>query len=366
MKRRFTFSTLDSNANDRYWDVYLDSRLLEGCRATGEDGLFTMYVDSLESWDRLKPLPCDQFRQFEQIYAPAPKSFAPFVLGHQIRLYASPSIGLVRIVVQLQIDAGEWTNQWSINRFLESMESAVNDRSDGSQWMEYGGYSRYSLGFDFVIPIVEQSGTLGDVTGTATSLVRATVQSVSAKLQGSASVQVSTAAVAASAALFGAAVSRVQGSTKGTPSRGLVVFLCHASEDKKSARELYAHLLQDGFDPWLDEFNLLPGQEWETEIPRAVRKADVVVVCLSGHSIDKTGYVQREIRIALDAAEERPQGTIFVVPARIEDCQVPERLSRWQRVDLFAKGGYERLSLSLDAVRIESAERSAAKNTRNA
>lgn len=131
--------------------------------------------------------------------------------------------------------------------------------------------------------------------------------------------------------------------------RPLKVFLCHASESKPHVRDLYRRLRASGVDPWLDVEALLPGQDWQLEIRRAVRQADTVLVCLSKRSVSKTGYVQKEIRYALDAADYRPEGEIFVIPVRLEACVVPERLNRWQWVDLFEKGGYERLVLALQA-----------------
>src|SRR5262245_55574275 len=109
----------------------------------------------------------------------------------------------------------------------------------------------------------------------------------------------------------------------------LKVFLCHSSDDKVPVRDLYRRLTEDGFDPWLDEEDLLPGQEWEDEIPNAVQQSDIVLVCLSPRSITKKGYVQKEIRFALDIADEQPHGTIFIIPLKLEDCDVPERLLRW-------------------------------------
>jgi len=129
--------------------------------------------------------------------------------------------------------------------------------------------------------------------------------------------------------------------------RPLKVFLCHASGDKPLVRELYKRLIAEGVDAWLDQEKLLPGQDWRVEIPRAVREADVVVICLSNKSITKEGYVQKEIKFALDSAEEKPQDTIFLIPARLEDCVVPERLGRWQWVDLFEENGFIRLARSL-------------------
>jgi len=126
-------------------------------------------------------------------------------------------------------------------------------------------------------------------------------------------------------------------------SRRLRVFLCYATGDKSLVRDLYARLRTDKIHPWLDEEELVPGQDWELEILRAVRAADIVVVCLSKGSVTKAGFVQKEIKLALDVADMQPEGTIFLVPVRLEECDVPERLQRWQWVNLFEEQGYARL-----------------------
>ncbi len=94
---------------------------------------------------------------------------------------------------------------------------------------------------------------------------------------------------------------------------------------------------------------MVPGQDWEREIRQAIREADVVAVCLSQSSTTKAGYVQKEIKFALDVADEQPEGTIFAIPVRLEECSVPERLSRLQWVDLFVDSGYARLLRALSA-----------------
>ncbi|MGB8510750.1 MAG: toll/interleukin-1 receptor domain-containing protein [Pyrinomonadaceae bacterium] len=131
------------------------------------------------------------------------------------------------------------------------------------------------------------------------------------------------------------------------PSRLLRVFLCHSSDDKPTVRVLYESLKSNGFGPWLDEENLLAGQDWNYEIPKAVRSSDVVVVCLSSSSGTKTGYVQKEIKIALDVVDEQPEGTIFIIPAKLEECDIPDRLKRWHWVNLYDENGYGRLIKSL-------------------
>lgn len=131
-------------------------------------------------------------------------------------------------------------------------------------------------------------------------------------------------------------------------SRTLHVFLCHSSDDKSSVRDLYRRLSDErNIEAWLDEKMILPGQNWDFEIKNAIRKSDVIIVCLSRGSINKEGYVQKEITQALDIADEKPEGTIFVIPLRLEKCDVPKRLNRWQWVDFFEDGGYQQLMRAL-------------------
>ncbi|MFN8383067.1 MAG: SUMF1/EgtB/PvdO family nonheme iron enzyme [Anaerolineales bacterium] len=130
--------------------------------------------------------------------------------------------------------------------------------------------------------------------------------------------------------------------------RPLRVFLCHASQDKPAVRKLHRYLKQHGIQPWLDQEDLLPGENWEVEIPRALNASDVILVCLSKNSVNKEGYVQKEISFALDKALEKPDGTIFIIPAKLEDCDVPKRLNRFQWVDLFRPDSNKRLLLGLN------------------
>src|SRR5687768_4164314 len=104
-------------------------------------------------------------------------------------------------------------------------------------------------------------------------------------------------------------------------SQSLRIFLAHSSADKKAVRELYRKLRDEGFQPWLDEEDLLPGVLWEREINKAVRDTDVILVCLSQASQNKRGYLHKEIRYALDAADEQPEGAVFLIPLRLDECE---------------------------------------------
>src|SRR3990172_6742848 len=114
------------------------------------------------------------------------------------------------------------------------------------------------------------------------------------------------------------------------------VFISYAREDLPAARRLFGDLAAIGVQPWLDQECLLPVQHWEREIHTALRGADFAVVLLSTRQVEKRGYVQREIRKALDILDEVPDKQIFLIPARLDDCRPQhERLSNLQWVDLF-------------------------------
>ncbi len=133
------------------------------------------------------------------------------------------------------------------------------------------------------------------------------------------------------------------------PSGKPRIFLCHASEDKPRVRELYRQLKQAGYHPWLDKEDLLPGQDWRHEIEKMIRDPyNIIVVCLSNNSVTKRGVVQQEIKRALDVLDYTPEGSIYLIPARLEECQVPDRLSELHWVELFEPDGFGKLKQALD------------------
>lgn len=127
----------------------------------------------------------------------------------------------------------------------------------------------------------------------------------------------------------------------------LRVFLSHASDDRKYVRSLARWLREMNVVPWIDEAELIGGQDWKFEIDNAIGSCDVVVICLSHRAVSKTGYIQKEIRRALEFSDLRPEGGIHIIPVKLEECNVPKHLQRWQWVNLFESNGYDRLLLSL-------------------
>jgi TIR domain len=137
------------------------------------------------------------------------------------------------------------------------------------------------------------------------------------------------------------------------------IFLAHASEDKEQVRELYQRLQREGYCPWLDEENLLPGQLWQEEIPKAIKNSHIFIACLSEQSISKTGYVQKEFRQALTVCAERPHDDIYLIPLKFSDCKVPNlrldeygvAFQNYQWLDYYKPNGFNKLIQSIELQR---------------
>lgn len=138
---------------------------------------------------------------------------------------------------------------------------------------------------------------------------------------------------------------------KDESERKLKVFLCHASQDKPIVHQLYQRLTDEGWiEPWLDAKKLLPGQDWQAEITNAVETADNVIIFLSNTSINKNGFVQKELRLAKDVSLLKSEGSIFLIPLRLDDCDVPKKLQLYQWANYFGQEkeqSYEDLLVSL-------------------
>ena len=124
------------------------------------------------------------------------------------------------------------------------------------------------------------------------------------------------------------------------------VFLSYSHKDHKSVHALWLRLNKDGVAAWLDKENLQPGQDWQNEIRRAILQSDVVIVCLSQGFNHQQGFRYEELKIALEKARWLEKD-VFIIPVRLEECDMPQSLRHLHRVDLFKRGGYKKLLLVL-------------------
>lgn len=114
------------------------------------------------------------------------------------------------------------------------------------------------------------------------------------------------------------------------------VFISYAREDLETAKKLRDDIEKAGIKTWLDKEDLLPGQVWQAVISEKIKESDYFIALLSSRSLSKRGYVQKELKIAWGALGEFPEGKIFIIPVRIEDCKPQdERLNNLHQADLF-------------------------------
>jgi len=127
------------------------------------------------------------------------------------------------------------------------------------------------------------------------------------------------------------------------------VFLSYAQDDKAVARRLAEGLRAAGLRVWFDEWELGVGDSIVPRIEQAVATSDLLLVLLSPRSVESR-WVQMELGSFL--VRELKDRAITLIPALIEDCEIPRVLADRQYLDLrkdFDKG-LERLISQLRAV----------------
>lgn len=128
----------------------------------------------------------------------------------------------------------------------------------------------------------------------------------------------------------------------------LKVFLSYAKEDAELARKYYTRFLEEGVIPWMDEKNILPGQNWDVAINKALGDANLIVLLLSNQSVNKRGFVQREFYYALERLKDKLPDDIYVIPLLLEPCDIPAHIAeRLQYIELNTEGAWSRVQASL-------------------
>lgn len=115
------------------------------------------------------------------------------------------------------------------------------------------------------------------------------------------------------------------------------IFISYARSDRDAARRLYEHLNNvDDLAPWFDEESILPGAKWRPEIRKAIRESDYFLALVSSNSNKGRGVRHSELDQALDVLTEFPPSTRYLIPVRLDDCEMPrDELGEINWVDVF-------------------------------
>jgi hypothetical protein len=122
-----------------------------------------------------------------------------------------------------------------------------------------------------------------------------------------------------------------------------MIYLSYAREDEKQVQELYERLSNAGFAPWMVSKDVRPGEDWLATSRKAIYQSDFFLSIRSTNTEQRSGHFDEELAVALEIGKEKPPGEVFLIPVRLEECVVPERLRRRDWIDLFREDGWERL-----------------------
>ena len=62
------------------------------------------------------------------------------------------------------------------------------------------------------------------------------------------------------------------------------IFIIYSHQDQKKAKDITRHLAEVGFNPWLDEEQILPGQNWKKTINQAIESSFVALFLASSNT----------------------------------------------------------------------------------
>jgi hypothetical protein len=77
-----------------------------------------------------------------------------------------------------------------------------------------------------------------------------------------------------------------------------------------------------------------------------MRNSRHVLVLLSDHAVKTGGYFWMEMEVAVSLAERRRRES-FLIPVKLENCELPEVLTPYNALSLDEPGGRERLIVAL-------------------
>ena len=128
------------------------------------------------------------------------------------------------------------------------------------------------------------------------------------------------------------------------------IFIGYSRPDEAKVYNLYDQFSHEGFKPWLDSRDILPGEDWVTRVRAAIRGADFFILCLSNNSVKENGSLESALSEQLNLHLKETQTKAYLIPVRLEECPVPKMLDSFGAVDLFKEDGWLGLLESINTV----------------
>src|SRR4051812_24023021 len=101
------------------------------------------------------------------------------------------------------------------------------------------------------------------------------------------------------------------------------VFLSHASSDKPLVKDLAQRLARKNLKPWLDEWNLIPGEPWQPAIEQALADCAACAVIIGPGDLGP--WHHEEMRLAINRRVGERERAFRVIPVLLPGVERPER-----------------------------------------
>lgn len=89
----------------------------------------------------------------------------------------------------------------------------------------------------------------------------------------------------------------------------------------------------ENLHPWMDVHDILPGQDWDYQILKALHLSTGFVFCLSNNSIGRLemkATLFKELETAKGKSLQFGPDGIFLIPLRFDDSKIPDIIGKYQ------------------------------------
>jgi hypothetical protein len=125
------------------------------------------------------------------------------------------------------------------------------------------------------------------------------------------------------------------------------IFIIYSHKDKEYARKLTHDLKEMGYNPWLDEHEIVPGQNWVNTVYQAIENSSVALYLSSKNTEEQTGFATQEMKAAREILRAGKKSQSPIIPIYLEDSKLPKELLDIHAVKLFEDNGMEQLDKGL-------------------
>ena len=108
------------------------------------------------------------------------------------------------------------------------------------------------------------------------------------------------------------------------------LFISYSHKDSELVTSIVRKLALSGYKIWMDDKDIVPGDNYILKIAEGVHRSDVYVIFLTKASTD-SNYVTAELSYAVKRAIEEPQ--FKIIPILLEKVSIPDIISHLDYID---------------------------------